>query len=338
MRANFVVGQAGFIGAVIILIIAKSITFTTSLSISAISTNMPVKGGGAYFLISRVLGAEYGGAIGIALFFALALSIPFYILGFTEALVRSFPSLTPHFQIITLISALILFFIAFRGAGVAIKTQYVIMIFLFLAIFAFLAGSLWRFNIETFLANLGAGYTPRDAGNSQGPLFSFWVVFAIYFPAVTGIDAGLNMSGDLKDPAESIPRGTLSAVGLGFFIYLLQMFAGAGAFPREQLIARPFELLRDNALFGFSILVILGVIAATLSSALGSFLGAPRVLQAVSRDKVLFFLRFFAKGTPNGDEPRRALFLSFFITLAVLLWAGNKAGGLQSWPFNACGN
>ncbi|MDH3866800.1 MAG: amino acid permease, partial [Desulfobulbaceae bacterium] len=134
MRANFVVGQAGIIGALSILFIAKSITLLTSLSIAAISTNMRMRGGGSYFLISRVLGVEFGGAIGIALFFALALSVPFYILGFAEALVLSYPALVPHFQIITLATAAALFMLAFFGAGWAIKTQYIIMVFLFLAI------------------------------------------------------------------------------------------------------------------------------------------------------------------------------------------------------------
>ena len=327
MRANFVVGQAGLIGSILILLLAKSITLTTSLSIGAISTNMPVKGGGAYFLISRVLGAEYGGAIGIALFFALALSVPFYILGFTEALVLSFPTLTPHFQTITFTSAAVLFFIAFYGAGLAIRTQFFIMAFLFLAVFMFLTGSITHFSYDTLLANLGPAYTQVSSNSSESGLYSYWIIFAIYFPAVTGIDAGLNMSGDLEDPAKSIPHGTLSAVFLGFLIYLVQMILSAGAFQREQLIHQPFETLRDSALFGGSIFVILGVIAATLSSALGSYLGAPRVLQAVSRDRVLFFLRYFAKGTPKGDEPRRALFLTLFITFSVLCWAGNKPGG-----------
>jgi hypothetical protein len=141
MRANFVVGQAGVLGALSILVLAKTITLLTTSSIGAISTNMRVRGGGAYFLISRVLGVEFGGAIGIALFFALALSVPFYILGFAEALVRSYPFLVPHFQIITLGTAVVLFSLAFFGAGWVIKTQYIIMAFLFLAILAFLCGA-----------------------------------------------------------------------------------------------------------------------------------------------------------------------------------------------------
>ncbi len=327
MRANFVVGQAGILGAVVILLIAKAITLTTSLSIGAISTNMQVRGGGSYFLISRVLGAEFGGAIGIALFFALALSVPFYILGLTEALVRSFTFLVPHFQMITIGTAVVLFFLSYVGAGLVIRTQYLIMVILLIAIVAFLGGTVKLFSFDTFFNNLYSGYTVSNPTAKGGTFFTFWTIFAIYFPAVTGIDAGLNMSGDLKDPGHSIPRGTLAAVLVGFIVYLSQILLSGGAYPRGDLIALPFDLLRDNALFGWTLVVTSGVIAATLSSALSSYLGAPRVLQAVARDRIIQFLFFFAKGTPSGDEPRRALILTFIITLTVLLWAGNAAGG-----------
>jgi len=327
MRANFVVGEAGVLGALSILIIAKSITFITSLSISAVSTNMRVRGGGFYFLISRVLGVEYGGAIGIALFSALALSVPFYILGFAEALVRSYPGLVPYFQVITMGTAIILFALVFIGAGWAIKTQFIIMVFLFMAIIAFLGGAFQHFSFATLQQNLYPGYTATDPQDGMAPLFSYWVIFAIYFPAVTGIAAGVNMSGDLQDPGRSIPSGTLAAVGVGFLVYFAQIILSGGAYERSALIVKPYELLQDNALFGWSILVTLGVVAATLSSAVGSYLGAPRVLQAVSRDRILHFLSFFSRGSKKGDEPIRALILTFLITIGVLLWAGNEAGG-----------
>ncbi|MHC4915182.1 MAG: amino acid permease, partial [Planctomycetota bacterium] len=292
MRANFVVGHGGIRNAVLILLIAKSITLLTALSASAIGTNMRVRGGGAYYLISRVLGPEFGGAIGIALFCALALSVPFYILGFTEALVRSVPVLEPHFSLLTFAGAAVLFFVAYVGAGWAIKTQYVIMTFLFLAIVAFTGGQIANFSAERFAANWG----PADAARmpSGTVVLSFWALFAIYFPAVTGIDAGINMSGDLGDPTRSIPRGALAAVGVGFMVYLSQMLLGGGAYERyaadgPNMIEQPYQLLRDFALFGQvgAIAVVLGVFAATLSSALGSYLGGPRVLQAVSRDRIL---------------------------------------------------
>jgi amino acid transporter len=324
MRTNFVVGQSGILAAIIILLIAKTITLLTTLSVSAISTNMQVKGGGAYFMISRVLGPEFGGAIGLALFFAQALSVPFYLLGFSEAVIRAFPAHENSFLAIALISAAILFVITIIGASWAIKTQYIIMTILFLAILAFMLGALQNFSQETLAANWESGYTIMESGEEK---YSFWMIFAIFFPAVTGILAGINMSGDLKNPSESIPKGTLWAIGVGFITYLIQILLCGGAFARSSLIEYPYETLVNNAFLGAGFLVASGVYAATLSSALGSYLGAPRILQAVARDNIVESLKFFAKGTIKTDEPRRAVFLTGLITFTVIVWAGLQPGG-----------
>ena len=268
MRAGYVIGEAGIFHALLILFLAKSITVLTSLSISAVSTNTPVAGGGAYFLISRALGPEFGGAIGLALFSAQAISVPFYILGFTEALIRTFPGLATHFQVIALVTTALLFCVSYVGAKWAIKMQYLIMTILGLSILVFLGGAAAHFKKDLFLQNWAAGY-PNTS-------MSFWVIFAIYFPAVTGIMAGVNMSGDLKNPGRAIPLGTLAAVGVGFFIYVAQIILCCGAQTPWQLLDASFETLRNQALFGAGFVVVAGVFAATLSSALGSFLGAPK--------------------------------------------------------------
>jgi amino acid transporter len=326
MRANFVVGQAGVFHALLILCAAKTITVLTSLSIASVSTNMQVKGGGSYYMISRVLGPEFGGAIGIALFFALALSVPFYVLGFTEALCRTWEGLAPHFQLIAFVTAAVLFGVTWVGANWAIKAQYVIMAFLVLAILSFMGGAAWAFDPATLAANWGPPEQTARLRQMGLPVLSFWAIFAIYFPAVTGIDAGVNMSGDLENPGRSIPRGTLSAVGVGLVVYAVQMVLFGGAAARADLIDAPYQTLRDLAIGG-GFLVAAGVFAATISSAIGSYLGAPRVLQAVARDPILTVLHPFAKGTPGSDEPRRALVFVGLITAGILLLAGNEAGG-----------
>ena len=324
MRANFVTGQAGVVRTVIILLIAEAIAVCTALSMSAVATNMKVRGGGAYFMISRVLGPEFGGAIGIVYFLALALSVPFYILGFSEALTFTFPALEPYFMYITLAGAGLLFVVAFIGADWSIRTQYVIMGVLVLSVIVFMAGATQHFSSAQFAANLDASYTAIPGG---GGTYSFWPVFAIFFPAVTGFLAGVNMSGDLKDPSRSIPAGSFLAIGLGLVIYLAEIILFAGGFDRALLINEPFNVIKDNALWGMAFLVPLGVIAATLSSALASYLGAPRVLQALARDRMLRPLDLFAAGTAKGDEPRPALWLTLLITFGVLAWAGSMPGG-----------
>lgn len=317
MRSGYVTGQAGLGAAILILVVAKAITFLTGLSISAISTNTNVEGGGAYFLISRSLGPEFGGAIGLALFLAQALAVPFYVLGFVEALVTTVPASADYFLPIGLGVLSVLFLINLIGAGWAIKTQYVVLTILIVGVGSFLVGGVMDFDTEVARQNWSSAYT-GDA--------NFWVIFAVFFPAVTGIDAGVNMSGDLKDPERSIPKGTLLAIGVGFLVYLLNIVVSGGSTPRQMLIDDPFGALMAQAgPMGFA--VVAGVFAATLSSAIGSLLGAPRILQALSRDKIFPGLGFFAKGTAEGDEPRRGLWLTFAAGVGILLVAGGGGGG-----------
>ncbi len=311
LRAGYVIGQAGIFNTILILLAAQAISLLTALSMSAVATNTPVAGGGAYFLISRALGPQFGGAIGLALFLAQALSVPFYVLGFANALVTDVPSLTPWFGVIALGTAIVLFAINWISSGAAIRFQYVVMTLLGLAIFVFLGGALKRFDLATFQTNLGPGYT--DAG------IGFWVVFAIYFPAVTGILAGVNMSGDLKDPARSLVRGTLAAILVGFVVYLLEVILCGGSTSRSDLIESPYAMLRTNALFRAGFLVSGGVFAATISSAVGSLLGAPRVLQALARDRIFRILNPFAHGSKGTDEPRAGLALTLGLALVVIL-------------------
>jgi amino acid transporter len=290
---------------------AEVISLLTAISMSAIATNTPVAGGGAYFLISRALGPQFGGAIGLTLFLAQALSVPFYILAFTNFIVVRFPGAGAWFLAIALGTSAILFTVNLISSGLAIRVQYVVMTLLVLAIASFLGGAMVRFDPALLQANLGPAYTKPTVG--------FWVVFAIYFPAVTGILAGVNMSGDLKDPARSLVRGTMAAIGVGFVVYLAQIILCGGSQQRTDLLEQPFEMLMKNALWGTGFLVMGGAFAATISSATGSFLGAPRVLQALARDRVFPILGIFGHGSKDKDEPRRGLALTLGLTLAVIL-------------------
>lgn len=317
MRAGFVVGEAGIGGALLILGACEVIVLLTTFSIAAIATNTHVKGGGAYYLISRVLGPEFGGSIGITLFLAQAISIPFYILGFTEALTNTVPTLEPYSVWIAYGTAAALFAINFFGASWAIKAQYVIMGALAFSIFSLLAGAIARFDPETFRANWTSDYTPGH---------NLWTLLAIYFPAVTGIMTGVNMSGDLKDPARSLVRGTFGAIFVGGAVYALHMILCGGSQTRLELVTSPYETLLGNAFLGTWYFIAAGVFAATISSAVGSFLGAPRVLQSLARDHVFSILRPFAKVSGPNQEPRVALFLTGILTVLVIFPATQEGG------------
>jgi amino acid transporter len=303
LRTGWVVGNAGLRHALIILAIANSITLLTSLSLSAIATNTKVGGGGAYFLISRSLGLEIGGSIGVPLFLAQAISVAFYVIGFTESLQFLWPDL--DVRLICTIVMAILFVISWVGADLAIKTQYIIMVALGLSLVSFFLG--W-----TPVPDWHANETPQYQSGQN-----FWSVFAIFFPAVTGIMSGVSMSGDLKDPSRSIPRGTLWAVGLTFVIYAAEMVWLSLNAGRDELLGDKM-VMRRIALLGP--LIFVGLWAATLSSALASLLAAPRTLQALGHDRVV--PRWLALGHGPQNEPRLALALSWLIALAAI-WQGD---------------
>jgi|FLOH01.1.fsa_nt_gi amino acid transporter len=307
LRYGEVVGQAGLLDAILILVGAKLITTLTALSLSAIATNTKVRGGGAYFLISRSLGVEFGGSIGIVFFLAQAVSVAMYIIGFTEALQSTMPllELDPR-AIATFVNALILLCV-WVGAGWAIKVQYFILVALGLAIVSFALGAGSQFTISGLEANL-----LPDFREGSG----FFVMFALFFPAVTGVMAGANMSGDLKDPSRAIPSGTLSSILVTGLVYLGMAVLLAGLPERSMLLDDPM-VVRSASLF--PILITVGVFAATLSSALGSMMGAPRILQAVARDHIFPSLNYFAKGSGKAAEPRRATLLTFVLAQAGIL-------------------
>ncbi len=307
LRFGQVVGQAGVYSAVVIVLASKLITTLTSLSLSAIVTNTRVRGGGAYYLISRSLGVEFGGAIGIVFFLAQAISVAMYVLGFTEALTSTFPSIASSTIVIASSVNLVIFMCVYVGAGWTIKVQYGILIILVAALLSFYVGAVHVFSLSILHENLLPHFTDGE---------NFFSIFALFFPAVTGIMAGANMSGDLENPARSIPRGTLAAVGVTALIYLSMALLLGGVRPSDELITNNF-IVRDVS--SWPVWITAGVFAATLSSALGSMMGAPRIMQAFTRDEVFPWLNFFGAASGVSNEPRRATVLTFVISQGCIL-------------------
>jgi amino acid transporter len=299
LRFGWVVGNVGLFGSWLIVTLSVGITFLTALSISAIATDRVVKVGGAYYMISRSLGIETGGAVGIPLYFAQALSVALYTIGFAESVVNAFGRFNETY--VALIVTIFVAVLALTSAQLAIRAQYVIMGLIILSLLSLAFGAPLE---ETQLELWGT-----DGGES------FWSVFAVFFPAVTGIMSGVNMSGDLKDPGKSIPRGTLLAVGTGYLIYMILPFFLATRADAATLTEDPL-IMQQIALWGPAILM--GIWGATLSSAIGSILGAPRILQALARDNILpEWMSFLGKGSGHRDEPR----IGTAATLGVVVMA-----------------
>jgi len=311
LRVAYVVGSVGLVRALLILGLSTAVAVLTTISLSVVATNMTVRGGGEYFLISRTLGIEFGGAVGVVLYLAISVSIAFYAIGFAEALVAALGSdRTVLIQLVAVGLIALLTLIAYVGADLATRLQYVVMALLVLALVSFFAGVVGDFDGAQFSANLGQ---PTDGSG-------FWEAFAVFFPAVTGFSQGLAMSGDLRTPSRSITRGTFAAVGLSTLVYVAAIVLLAGAAPAAVLVADTTEIMGRLSVAERTMLI--GVLAATLSSALASSLGAPRILQRLAQDRVLPRIEPFAVGAGPAENPRRALGLSAIVAL-VMIAAGD---------------
>jgi solute carrier family 12 (potassium/chloride transporter), member 4/6 len=297
MRMGWVVGNAGTWGTVGIVVLANSITLITALSMSALCTNMRVGVGGAYYIISRSLGLELGGALGIPLFLSQVLSVTLYAYGLAESLRLIWPELPVQLVAAGIVVGVVL--VAARSTVLALRMQLPIMLLIIVSITSLVFGVGW-----------GEPQVPTVGPWTDG---SFWVVFAVFFPAVTGVLAGVGLSGDLRDPSKSIPRGVLLAVAAGFVVYMAMPFVlGRAADPAT---------LRDDALIWTKVAwvgaaVMPGLWGAILSSALGSILGAPRTLQALAADRLA--PSFLGRLDPKTGEPMVALRLSGVLALIAV--------------------
>ena len=303
LRLPWIVGQAGLFATLGIILVAHIISGSTGLSVASIATDKKVETGGTYYIISRSLGLPIGGTLGWALFVGLSFSVSLYLIGFAEVFLGYFNfevNLT-SIRIAGSIILLLVTILTFISTSLAIKTQYIILTIMALSLLSILLGK--------------HDFTPATPQLDSLPSTLSWItLFAIFFPAVTGFEAGVSMSGDLKDARKDIPFGTIAAIVTGLIVYV-----GLAVFLTYTVNSQ--LLVNDpNVLFKVSWipqLVIAGILGATLSSALGSIMGAPRIMQAVARDGIA--PRFFSKGFGVSNEPRNALLLTFIIAEAGIL-------------------
>ncbi|TMS12951.1 Solute carrier family 12 member 1 [Larimichthys crocea] len=365
IRLSWIFGQAGWGLGIVVIVLSCVVTTITGLSMSAICTNGVVRGGGAYYLISRSLGPEFGGSIGLIFAFANAVAVSMYVVGFAETVVDL---LEDHnaimvdelndIRIIGCITVVLLLAISVAGMEWEAKAQIVLLIILLVAIANVFVGTfiptttdenskgIFNYNSKIFIENF-----PPDFREGQ----TFFSVFAIFFPAATGILAGANISGDLKDPQGAIPKGTLLAILITGVTYLGVALCVSATVVRDatgndtDLIipgancsgpaAAACELGYDfsscavekcdfglvnelqvmTMVSGFGPLIIAGTFSATLSSALASLVSAPKVFQALCKDNIYTILHFFAKGHGKNNEPIRGYVLTFIISVAFIL-------------------
>ena len=394
LRLSWVVGQAGLIQGLIVITLANTITGITGLSMSAIATNGQISGGGVYYLISRALGPELGGAIGLMFTLANSISVATYTIGFCDNVLDLAYDMSSSFHGIVdedckisdcrlndlrILGSPIIFLIlilAIVGMDWVTRVDKFLLFVLLLAQVDMFCGSFVNsgnlyVSEEDRYAKGFTGWSLKTAGINLDTNFgangmkeeSFMSVFGVFFTAVTGITAGANLSGDLKDPSEAIPKGTLIAIIWTYISYMFfAIMVGFNFLPQasgdvaewrnESNTSLAYDdcSLEAQAIRGYpceygaavnqktimyisytGYLVFFGCYAATLSSAIASFIGAPRVLQAVGKDKIYPIVSFFGKGRGANNDPVRGYFLVFAIAFGCLMIASlNTIGSLAS--------
>ncbi|KAF1583274.1 Solute carrier family 12 member 1, partial [Eudyptes moseleyi] len=384
IRLSWIVGQAGIGLGIIVIGLSVVVTTLTGISMSAICTNGVVRGGGAYYLISRSLGPEFGGSIGLIFAFANAVAVAMYVVGFAETVVELLKESdtlmvdeSNDIRIIGTITVVCLLSISVAGMEWEAKAQVILLFVLLIAIANFFIGTVIPTNNEKKARgffnyqgnNFGikswwyVSFSPIFAASifaeNFGPDFrsgeGFFSVFAIFFPAATGILAGANISGDLKDPQSAIPRGTMLAILITTIAYIGVAICVASCVVRDatgnindtvvpgmscngssacslgydfsRCASQPCDYgLMNNfqvmsMVSGFGPLITAGIFSATLSSALASLVSAPKVFQALCKDNIYKALHFFAKGYGKNNEPIRGYVLTFVIAMAFILIA-----------------
>ena len=318
LRFGWAVGQIGFWGGIAVIVVGHIITIATAMAIAEIATNQKVEGGGEYYIISRSFGLNIGGTIGIALYLSQAVSVAFYIIAFAQAFNPLFDYALAQYGWIFVFGArsvtiptilLLVFLILKEGADIGLKLLYVVCAILFVSLILFFVGTTeYSTSLVEFPFNEGTGGA------------DFFKVFAICFPAFTGMTAGVGLSGDLKNPGKAIPIGTMAATLAGMFIYIAIVWKLAGSASPEDLVSNQL-IMSDIALYGW-IIIPLGLAAATFSSAIGSIIVAPRTLQAMGGDKIFPAKKFNGYVSVNKKgtvEPVNATLVTSVIAVAFVL-------------------
>lgn len=301
LRLGFVVGKAGILPTILIILLSATVTVATALSLSSITTNLKIEAGGAYSIIKKTLGLEVGGSVGIPLVLAQIFSVVFYIFGFAEAWTFIFPD--HYFSIVVYVVLAALLLLNIISISLAIRAQMIVFVLIVASIvMMFLGGGDWWNHLDTahFMAEESWG--------------SFWWLFALFFPAMTGLQAGIGLSGELTDPKRQIGKGVLWAISLTTLIYIAVTF-WLGTVATDQELLNNSLIMVDKALYGP--LILAGILAATFSSGLTTFVAAPRLMHAMSKSKILPFSELFAKESKKG-EPYVAIIFSTAVILIVL--------------------
>jgi potassium/chloride transporter 9 len=309
--------------------VAYLINFVTTLSLSAIASNGEVKGGGAYYLISRSLGPEFGGSIGILFYLAQVLNTALNVVGLIDCLKLNFGSAMPHSfwweYLLETVALVVCAALCLAGSGIFAKASNALLVILAISIasipFSAVAVAPFQDPVRGInftgasLHTLRSNLWPHRQGREFKGAETFRELFGILFPATSGIFAGASMSGDLRSPSRDIPVGTLWALVSTFITYLIVIVSLAAGTAHSTFL-HDTNVIQDINVW--APIIFAGECATTFFSALMGLIGSAKLLQALARDKLFPGLSVFGRGTKNADEPVLAIFLTYAVAQVAL--------------------
>ncbi|KAI9665101.1 MAG: hypothetical protein M1821_006549 [Bathelium mastoideum] len=355
LRFGFILGQSGFLGMMGMLLACYALNLLTTLSISAIATNGTVRGGGAYYLISRSLGPEFGGAIGVVFYLGLVFNTGLNAIGLVDCLLEDFGSKNGNWSkwlpesfwwqfcwgtiVLVLCTCICL-----AGSGIFARCSNGLLAILLIAVFSIPISALFvepfrspelgidyrGINPGTFLGNLWPHFTKGADGSQIKGRENIQDLFSILYPATAGIFAGASMSGDLKHPSKAIPKGTLYGLLLTFVAYTLVILALAFTVTRDSLYRNSNMIQEVNS---SGVVILLGEFAASFFSALMGVIGAAKLLQALARDEIIPGLSVFGQGTKANDEPVYAILITYILSQLTMLSNINQIASLVTMAY-----
>jgi len=305
----------GVVQSLMIVYLSGAVAMLTTLSMSAICSNGKIKTGGAYYVLSRVLGLRKGGAIGILYAFSHCFGIALYTAGFAETLQTTVGTEISHDDVRLygfLLTVVCLIVVRF---GFLWKTTFSILIIIAAALMFVFVGTFITRDEERGIT----GYREETANSnvwSNRSVSDFFRVFSVYFPAATGIMGGANRSGELKNPSINIAYGTIASVLCSTTVYAVMSIL-VGCVAVSEVDGNSKQGLRNNFLImadmtPYKPVVIVGIFVATMSSALSSFVGGHRMLVALGRDNILPWSNFLLV------NENRTYLVVFFIGAAAV--------------------
>ncbi|KAF2883023.1 hypothetical protein ILUMI_23161 [Ignelater luminosus] len=333
LRSGWIVGQAGILGAALIVIATVFTALISILAAVGICERCRVESGGVYFLLAHVLGSRFGGSLGLLYCFGQAVGCALNVLGFGESMAGVIGMANSTWVVRGIASAAVLLLAVINVAGVkwVIKLQFILLLILLMAGLDFMVGSFIHTDPEAGFDGWFAGNLANNTWSNYEEGYNWFTIFGVFFPTVTGVLSGINMSGDLRAPSVNIPNGTLAAIGTGTFLYFVFiMFLGATC-TREALLT---DFMIASKVSAVRLLLLAGLYVSSMSSCLGAMYGTPRVLQSIALENVIPGIGSLGKGRGPNKVPLYALVVVGTVTLIFILTGEiNSLAPIVTMPF-----